>query len=149
LANYRNSFPEVISNQKLNDYLKEPGKFAGIDQPVQKVKFIGSRPVEETVPKIELITTHTVRRTFVTLSLEKGIRPETVLKITGQKNSKTLMKYVQVTDDIIDLEMGKWDSFSLPVPSMEQLYKLRKDKLVVYSPVFFTASYEVEKTLTI
>jgi adenylate cyclase class IV len=64
----------------MNDYLKELGKFAEIEQPVQKVKFIGSRRIEEKVPKYELITTHTARRTFVTLSLEKGIRPETVMK---------------------------------------------------------------------
>jgi site-specific recombinase XerD len=37
---------------------------------------------------------HTARRTFVTLSLEKGMRPEVVQSITGHEDYKTMKKYM-------------------------------------------------------
>ena len=78
LAKY-SDYPQplpVISNQKMNDYLKELCKIAGIDEPVKTVRYKGSEPIENTYKKYEVIGTHTARRTFVCLSLQKGMKPE-------------------------------------------------------------------------
>jgi len=48
----------------------------------------------------ELISTHTARRTFVTLSLEKGMRPEVVMEITGHKDYKTMKKHIKITSKV-------------------------------------------------
>ncbi|MBM2813808.1 MAG: hypothetical protein HW421_570 [Ignavibacteria bacterium] len=56
---------------------------------------------------IELITTQTARRTFVTLSLERGLRPETVMEITGHSDYKTFKKYIKITSNIKFVEMNK------------------------------------------
>jgi integrase len=53
----------------------------------------------------ELITTHTAHPTFVTQSLERGIRPEIIMKITGHKDIKTMLKYVKITDNVVRAEM--------------------------------------------
>jgi integrase len=97
----------VISNQKSNTYLKELCKKAGINDIVYKVRYRGAKRLEEAHPKYELITTHTARRTFVTLSLEKGMRPETVMKITGHKDYKTMKKYIKITEKVVKQELER------------------------------------------
>ncbi len=97
----------VISNQKMNDYLKDICKEAKIDTPIKKIKYIGAERKEEISPKYALIGTHTARRTFVTLSLEKGMRPEIVMKITGHKSLKMLQKYIKITENIQEVELRR------------------------------------------
>lgn len=98
---FRNNFHlPMISNQKSNEYLKELLKHCEIDTLVKVTRFRGSERLEEIKPKYQLISTHTARRTFVTLCLEKGLRPEVVMSITGHKNYKNFKKYIQLTDKV-------------------------------------------------
>ena len=97
----------VISNQKTNEYLKELCKLAGIDEKITIVKYQGSKRIEKTLPKYELVSSHTARRTYVTLSLEKGMRVETVMSITGHKDYSTFKKYIKITSNVKTLEMNK------------------------------------------
>jgi len=100
-------FLPVISNQKMNDYLKELGEYAGIDEEVTITRFQGAKEIKITKPKHKLISTHTARRTFVTLSLEQGARPEIVMQITGHKNYSTFKKYIKITNKVISKEMER------------------------------------------
>jgi integrase len=93
-----------ITNQKLNDYLKELGQRAGIDTPVEVIKFRGGVRESTTVAKWERLGCHTGRRTFVTLSLERGLRPETIMKVTGHRGWKSFQRYVNVTSDAVERE---------------------------------------------
>jgi integrase len=99
LKKYGNSLP-VISNQKLNQALKALGKVAKIKQEVAIQRYRGAKRLDSKIPKHKLITTHTARRTFITLSLEKGIRPEVVMSITGHKDYRTFKAYIKITDKI-------------------------------------------------
>ncbi|MDB4443251.1 site-specific integrase [Saprospiraceae bacterium] len=104
-------FLHIISNQKMNVYLKEVCKMAKINTPITLTKYRGVERIEITQPKHKFISTHTARRTFVTLSLEKGMRPEIVMKITGHKAYKTFKKYIKITDKVKGSEMKRvWDS---------------------------------------
>jgi integrase len=106
----RPGFLPVISNQKMNDYTKELCRLAGIDQDLTLTKFRGAERIEFTKPKYEFVSTHTARRTFVTLSLEQGMRPEIVMQITGHKEYKTFKKYIKITDKVKEAEMLRiWD----------------------------------------
>lgn len=107
LAKYEGKLPRVLTNQKMNDLLKDIGQLAELNEPVRLVKFYGSKRVEETYLKYQLVTTHTARRTFVTQSLERGMRPEVIMKITGHKDLKTMMKYVKITEKKVEEEMLK------------------------------------------
>ena len=112
LNNYKVEFndtplPRCFSNQKTNDYLKELGCLAEIDEINTIEKFTGSKKIIITKPKYELITTHTARRTFVTLNLEKGIRAEVVMAMTGHKNYKSFNRYIKITDQIMQIEMNR------------------------------------------
>ena len=98
--------PESFSNQKTNQYLKELCELAGFNEMVSIIKYRGVERVEFLEPKYNFIGTHTARRTFVTLSLEKGMRPETVMSITGHKDYKTFKKYIKLTDKVKMIEMN-------------------------------------------
>jgi len=103
--NNENPLP-IISHQKTNMYIKEICKLAKIDEILTVVKYRGAERIETTAPKYNFITTHTARRTFVTLSLEKGMRPETLMEITGHKDYKTFKRYIKITSKVKEIEMN-------------------------------------------
>ena len=101
----------VISNQKMNTYLKELLKFAKIDEPVKVVKYKGSERIETTYKKYEVVGTHTARRTFISLSLQKGMKPDVIMAITGHTTYKMMQKYLKIADAHKREEMDKvWGS---------------------------------------
>jgi integrase len=99
----------VISNQKMNEYLKELGKFAHIDQPETIVYYKGAERIEKTYQKWELLSTHTGRKTFVTNALSFGIPAEVVMSWTGHKDHKVMENYFKVIEKQQVSEMGKFD----------------------------------------
>jgi len=98
----------VISNQKTNAHLKTLAQMARIDTPTTTTKQKGSERIATTQPKHKLVCTHTARRTFVTLALEGGMRPEVVMKITGHKDYKTLHRYLKITDAVAQEEFSQY-----------------------------------------
>jgi site-specific recombinase XerD len=96
-----------ISNQKLNDYLKELGQMAGITVPIEVIKYRGGNRDSQTFPKWQRIGCHTGRRTFVTLSLERGLRPELVMKITGHRTWRAFQRYVNITEQTVEREFAR------------------------------------------
>lgn len=104
------SMPEplpMISNQKLNIYIKELCKLAGINEPVEIVRFRGVKREPVTYPKFELIGVHTGRKTFVTLMLEKGASAEAVMSMTGHVDYKSFKRYVKITETHKNVVMAK------------------------------------------
>ncbi|MGN6638405.1 MAG: phage integrase SAM-like domain-containing protein [Mucilaginibacter sp.] len=98
--------PKLYTNQKTNEYLKDLGALAEFNEMIQVIKYRGVEKVEFLEPKYKFLCTHTARRTFVTLSLEKGLRPELVMSITGHKDYKTFKKYIKLTDKVKLAEMN-------------------------------------------
>ena len=77
----------IISNQKMNDYLKEIATVCGINKK---------------------ITYHVARHTFGSIiCLSQGIPIETVSKIMGHKHIKTTQRYAKVTQDKIDRDVDR------------------------------------------
>ena len=76
----------IISNQKMNDYLKEIADVCGIRKK---------------------ITFHTARHSFATLALGYGVPIETVSKMLGHTNIRTTQVYARITDRKLsdDMEM--------------------------------------------
>ncbi len=96
-----------VSAQKFNDQIKEVCRRAGIDAEVQHVRHSGAERREAHFAKWQLVTSHTGRRTFVTLSLQKGMRPEVLMQITGHKDIGTMMRYVNILGETTAKEMRK------------------------------------------
>lgn len=106
LEKYDYQLPK-LSNQKLNKHLKTLGEMAEIDQNISIQRYRGATRINKKIPKYDLITTHTARRTFITLSLEKGIRPEVVMSITGHKDFKSFSAYIKIVDSVRKDELLK------------------------------------------
>ena len=105
---YKGVLPQ-FQQQKFNGYLKEVGKIVGIDTPEQIVTHKQAQRIETTVPKYELMTSHTARRTFITQSIIRGIPLPAIRKMTGHKDLKSFQKYIKLTDKDLDFEMQKWE----------------------------------------
>lgn len=88
----------IISNQKTNDYLKELCKMAEINEPVEIVRFQGAKRIATVSPKYELISIHNGRKTFASLSLEKGVDAETVMELGGWSDYKSFKRYIKITE---------------------------------------------------
>ena len=98
LQKYEGELPDdkilpVLSNQKMNAYLKEIGDVCGITKN---------------------LTFHLARHTFATtVTLSKGIPIETVSKMLGHTNIQTTQIYARITNDKISKDMqGLSDKFT-------------------------------------
>jgi integrase len=96
-----------LANQVLNRFLKELGQRAELETPVEMVRYRGGRRESETLAKWQRLTCHTGRRTFATLALEQGLRPELVVKITGHKSWASFKRYVNITADVVSKEFHR------------------------------------------
>ncbi|MBD0402929.1 tyrosine-type recombinase/integrase [Flammeovirga sp. EKP202] len=85
-----------ISNQKLNKYVKELAEILEINEPFEVHEYKGNLVTTKKVPKFELITTHTGRRTFATNLMIKGVSHKIVMSHTGHKDFKSFSKYINV-----------------------------------------------------
>lgn len=88
----------VISNQRMNDHLKELGEICGLDTPITITYYKGAKRFDEVYPKYALLTTHCGRRTFICNALMLGIAPNTVMKWTGHSDYKSMQPYIDVAD---------------------------------------------------
>lgn len=86
----------IISNQKMNDYLKEIGQIVGLNEQVRVKRWINSRLFESYVPKYEVLTCHVGRKTFTTLSLILGMSETEVKAFTNHKSDKDFRRYVRM-----------------------------------------------------
>ena len=99
----------VISNVKMNAYLKELGRLCEIDEPIRIVYFRGNKRCEEVREKWELLTTHCGRKTFVVTALQLGIPAEVIMKWTGHSNYSAMKPYIKIVDDLKARSMTKFD----------------------------------------
>ena len=99
----------VITNQKMNDYLKELAELAGIDEPVRQTYYRGNERIDEVTPKYALLGTHAGRRTFICNALALGIPPQVVMKWTGHSDYKAMQPYIDIADDIKVNAMSKFN----------------------------------------
>ncbi|MCC6412004.1 MAG: site-specific integrase [Saprospiraceae bacterium] len=99
VSRYNYQLPKAISNQKFNDYLKEVGKLAGLDEPTMLTRFKNGKRVDQTFPKYELMTSHTARRSFASNAYKAGVPVRYVMTVTGHKTEKEFYKYVRIRPD--------------------------------------------------
>ena len=99
----------VISNQKMNDYLKELGELAEINEPVRETYYKGNERIDEVTPKYALLSTHAGRKTFICNALALGIPAPVVMKWTGHSDYKAMKPYIDIADDIRANAMNKFN----------------------------------------
>jgi integrase len=99
----------VISNQRMNDYLKELAELAEINEPVRETYYKGNERIDEVTPKYALLGTHAGRRTFICNALSLGIPAQVVMKWTGHNDYKAMKPYIDIADDIKASAMDRFN----------------------------------------
>jgi site-specific recombinase XerD len=84
--------------QDMNDIIKDVCHDAGITEPIICRRFKGGRVVEEITPKNEMISTHTMRRSFATNMFLKGVPIPVIMRITGHTTIKSFMEYICIDE---------------------------------------------------
>ncbi|SHG26297.1 tyrosine-type recombinase/integrase [Flagellimonas flava] len=82
-----------ISNQKFNDYLKELFKLMKYDWTVKKTMKIGRDIVETLSPFYERVSSHTARRSFITIMKNEKIPDKVIMSYTGHRSLEVFNKY--------------------------------------------------------
>lgn len=83
----------VISNQKMNAYLKEVAKIAKLTRVITKVRYRGSKRLESTAPLHDIITTHMGRKTLVSYLFSKDVDSELIRSISNHKSISAFSRY--------------------------------------------------------
>ena len=94
-----NRLPAPISNQKLNDALKELGKLAGFDDIIEQTVTRGGRKETTRRAKWELFCTHTARRSGCTNMYLAGIDIYTIMGFSGHTTERSFRKYIKIKQE--------------------------------------------------
>lgn len=92
LSEYNLNMP-IFSERYVNMTLKTIAQKSGINNPIpQQITKAGVRQTE-MIEKWKMITTHTARRTLVSLGKQNGLDDRSLMGITGHKSEKQLNEY--------------------------------------------------------
>lgn len=114
---------KVPTNQKMNEFLKEAAKLAGLDREIIETSFCGAKRIEEVYKLHESISCHDARRTFVCISLSLGIPQSVVMTCTGHADYETMKPYIAISDETSKHELVKWEIGSI----RNELHRLLDD----------------------
>ena len=111
LVKYDNAMPRSYE-QKVNKHIKEIAREAGITEPVEIEYVENGEKKKKSVPKCDLVKTHTARRSGATNMYMAGIPSIAIMKITGHKTEKEFMKYLKISEEETAMELMEHPYFS-------------------------------------
>ncbi len=126
------AFP-VPTNQKLNAFLKEAAKMAGLNREIVESTFCGSERIDVVRKLHETISCHDARRTFVCISLSLGIPQSVIMTITGHSDYDSMKPYIAISSETSKRELVKWETGSIKselTKLIEQMDHSQLEKLV-------------------
>lgn len=97
LQKYNNSLPR-ISEAELNIGIKEVCRQAGIDQDMYIERWAGSKKIRITGKKYEFISTHTGKKSFITILAGEGVPVSVLSEFTGTSQKTIERHYLGKTD---------------------------------------------------
>jgi len=97
LMKYNYKLP-IITIQKCNDYIKEVIEAAGLTHEVEYTRTKGVEQFTFIKKFYERISSHTARRTFITIMRNNGIADKTIMSISGHRDIKSFNIYHQVNN---------------------------------------------------
>ena len=98
LSKYDYKLP-LIANQKQNKYIKDVFEELEYTHKIQKVTTKGKENIKEDLFFYDRISTHTARRTFITMMKRQGKSDKLIASITGHNDLKTLNQYYHVDSE--------------------------------------------------
>lgn len=93
-----------LSEQKINKYLKQAAKQAGLNRAISKARNHKGKQTRQNVPLYERISTHFGRKTFTTLCSEAGVQEWLIKAFTGRSQGSGTIKFYRQTTDVSNWE---------------------------------------------
>lgn len=112
LEKYGYDLPK-LSNQRLNDYLKELAALLMLDRKLTRVYVKAGEVVREELPLHRAITCHCARRTFISLSIALNVNSEVLMRFTGHASHETMKIYLGITEQKKRAEMALFTAENL------------------------------------
>ena len=91
-----------VNNQKFNDNIKEVCKLAGFNEEVTTTKYKGNERIIQIKPFYSLVSSHTARRTFITIAANNNVPDHIIMAITGIRDPKTLKTYKKFQENELE-----------------------------------------------
>lgn len=108
LKKYDYKLPK-ITNQKFNKYIKEVIKKVGYTYEVKKTYKLGRELIENVSPFYERVSSHTARRSFITIMKNKKIPDKVIMSYTGHKSLEIFNQYYKPNnDEKVDFMKAVW-----------------------------------------
>ncbi len=108
------------SEQKGNNHIKEIARGAGITDLVALEKTRGGLRKSETLPKCDLIMTHTARRSGCTNMFKAGIPTIEIMKISGHQTEREFLKYILIDEEETAERLSVNPYFNQPVERLTE-----------------------------
>lgn len=111
LEKYNYSVPR-LTDQKINEYIKEVAKMAGLTEEIRVEYVQGGRKHIDFVPKWKMVHSHTARRTGATLMYLSGMEIYDIMKITGHTSPLMLKRYIKADElEVVQKIVEKYNYF--------------------------------------
>lgn len=96
LKMYDGSLPSVSANS-FNEEIKKIGEMAGINKIERKNITRAGKDIEIKLPRFQMMSSHTGRRTFATNFFNTSIPVKLLMQVTGHKKESSFLIYVKRT----------------------------------------------------
>ena len=107
LKKYDYNRPKPISNQRMNDYIKEICALANIDDPILYQYSEGGKRKQKYMKKYELCSNHTGRRTWATLMYMDGYPIGLLRAVLGHSSDAIFLEYVGAKKKDYAIQLAK------------------------------------------
>lgn len=96
---YEWKLPPCHCIQAFNRQVKNICKKIGINTPITYNRTHGYEVVTKTIPKYDMISSHTARRSCATNMYKEGIATWVIMQITGHRTERAFFRYIRITQD--------------------------------------------------
>jgi integrase len=109
LEKYSYQLPQM-SKSDYNIALKKLCKAAGLMELTEIIRMQGNVRKAIVKPRYAFVSSHTIRRTAITILLRRGVMPEYVRKVAGIKSYEVFQKYIKLSqDEAVDSVRDFWN----------------------------------------
>lgn len=101
IERYGGTIPKAPCIQQFNRIIKVIAQRAGFNELVQTERTKGHNIVCKTLPKWQMVSSHTARRSAATNMYLAGVPMFNIMCVTGHKSEKAFMRYIRITQEEI------------------------------------------------
>lgn len=96
---YEWKLPKCHSIQAFNRQIKNICRKIGLDNDTTYNRTHGYDVISKTIPKFELISSHTARRSCATNMYKENVPVWIIMQITGHRTERAFFRYIRITQD--------------------------------------------------